>query len=145
VSKLYVNAQELASLTKLGLSSASAPLLRFTSMLSNDGTTPVKFTAGAVIGWYFNPFTADGGAYIPIILHPNMTPGTIFGYTEVLPPSYMSSETPTVAEVLTRQDYYVEKWPKTSRKQVYGTYAQQAVAVYAPFCLAVITNIAPTL
>lgn len=146
VTKLYVAAQELSSLTKLVLAGGSSPLLRInTDASALDGSpASVKVTAGAVVGWYFNPFTADGGRFIPIIIHPNMCSGTIFGYAETLPATYMSNECPTVAEVLLRQDYYVEKWPRTSRTQFYGTYAQEAVAVYAPFCLAIITNIAPT-
>ena len=145
VTKIYVSAQELTSLTKLVLTAGSSPLLRVNTNTTTDAPAPVKVTAGSVVGWYFNPYTADGGKFIPIIIHPNMCPGTIFGYAEVLPPTYMSNETPTVAEVLLRQDYYVEKWPRTSRKQFYGTYCQEAVAVYAPFCLGVINNIAPTI
>jgi len=143
VTKIYVSSQELDSITKIVLNGASAPLLRFNNSATSDGSSPSRLTAGAVVGWYFNKWTADGGQSIPIILHPNMTPGTIFGYCEQLPASYMSNETPTVAEVLIRQDYYVEKWPRTARAQFYGTYAQEAVAVYAPFCLGIITNITP--
>jgi hypothetical protein len=143
ITKLYVAAQELTSLTRLVLTSGSSPLLRINSS-TGDTPSSVKVTAGSVVGWYFNPYTADGGRFIPIIIHPNMVPGTIFGYAETLPASYMSNECPTVAEVLIRQDYYVEKWVRTSRAQKYGTYAQEAVACYAPFCLAIITNIAPT-
>jgi hypothetical protein len=144
ITKLYVASQELSSLTKLVLSSGSAPLLRVNTNVTEGSPSPVKVTAGSVVGWYFNPYTADGGRFIPIIIHPNMVAGTIFGYAETLPATYMSNETPTVAEVLIRQDYYVEKWARTSRVQKYGTYCQEAVAVYAPFCLAIISNIAPT-
>lgn len=144
ITRLYVSSQELVSITKLVLAGGSAPLVRLNT--AGGGTSPadVKYTAGAVVGWYFNPFTADGGRYIPIILHPNMIPGTIFGYAENLPATYMSNETPTVAELLVRQDYYVEKWVRTSRAQAYGTYCQTVPAVYAPFALGLITNIAPT-
>lgn len=144
ITKLYVAAQELTSLTKLVLTAGSAPLLRVNTN-TGDSPSSVKVTAGSVVGWYFNPYTADGGRFIPIIIHPNMCAGTIFGYAETLPATYMSNECPTVAEVLLRQDYYVEKWPRTSRTQFYGTYCQEAVAVYAPFCLAIIQNIAPTI
>lgn len=143
VTAIFVSSQELDTITKMALTGGSAPLLRFTNVASGEGPSPTRVTAGAVVGWYFNKWTADGGAAIPIILHPNMTPGTIFGYCEALPAAYMSNEVPTVAEVLVRQDYYVEKWPRTARAQFYGTYCQEAVAVYAPFCLAIITNISP--
>jgi hypothetical protein len=143
VSRIYVNSQELQSLTKLVMTSGSSPMLTVVQH-TQDAPADTKVTGGAAIGWYFNPYTADGGKYIPIIIHPNMVAGTIFGYAEQLPPTYMSNETPTVAELLIRQDYYVEKWPKTSRTQFYGTYVQEGPAVYAPFCLAIINNIAPT-
>lgn len=144
ITKLYVSSQELASITKLALAGGSAPIVRLNTEGGSSSPVDVRYTAGAVVGWYFNPYTPDGGRTIPIILHPSMTPGTIFGYAEVLPAAYMSNETPTVAELLVRQDYYVEKWPKTTRTQFYGTYCQTVPAVYAPFCLAAITNIAPT-
>lgn len=144
VTRLYVSSQELVSITKLVLSGGSAPLIRMNTAATSNGPGDVRYTAGAVVGWYFNAFTADGGRFIPIILHPNMPAGTIFGYAEVLPPTYMSNETPTVAELLVRQDYYVEKWARTSRAQFYGTYCQTVPAVYAPFCFGIINNIAPT-
>jgi hypothetical protein len=144
VTRIYVASQELQSITKLVLTSGAGSLVRLNTTGGNDGPVDVRYTAGAVVGWYFNPYTADGGRFIPILIHPNMPAGTIFGYAEVLPASYMSNETPTVAELLLRQDYYVEKWPKTTRTQFYGTVCQSVPAVYAPFCLAVITNIAPT-
>lgn len=144
ITRLYVSSQELASITKLALAGGSAPIVRLNTQGGATSPVDVRYTAGAVVGWYFNPYTPDGGRSIPIILHPNMVPGTIFGYAEVLPAAYMSNETPTVAELLVRQDYYVEKWPKTTRTQFYGTYCQTVPAVYAPFCLAAISNIAPT-
>ncbi len=140
----HVSAQELTSLTKLVLTAGSAPLLRVNTETTAGEPAPVKVTAGSVVGWYFNPYTADGGRFIPIVIHPNMPKGMIFGYAEVLPATYMSNECPSVTELLVRQDYYVEKWPRTSRKQFYGTYCQTAPAVYAPFCFGVIQNIAPT-
>lgn len=144
ITRLYVSSQELQSITKLVLSGGSSPLIRMNTAATGGNPGDVRYTAGAVVGWYFNPYTADGGRFIPIILHPNMPAGTIFGYAEVLPPTYMSNETPTVAELLVRQDYYVEKWARTSRAQFYGTYCQTVPAIYAPFCFAIINNIAPT-
>jgi hypothetical protein len=32
-------------------------------------------------------------------------------------------------------------WPKTTRRQFYGIYAQEVLAVYAPFGIGLITNI----
>lgn len=144
VTRIYVNSQELVSITKLVLAGGSAPLVRLNTSATSNGPGDVRYTAGAVVGWYFNAFAEGGGKFIPIILHPNVPAGTIFGYAEVLPAAYLSNETPTVAELLVRQDYYVEKWARTSRAQFYGTYCQSVPAIYAPFCFGIINNIAPT-
>lgn len=138
---IYVNSQELNSITKLVLSNASAPLLKYEADASGDA---YKLTANGVVGWYFNPFTPDGGTKIPVKIHPNLAPGTIIAWAERLPAWYVSNETPLVAEVLTRKDYYTQMWPKVTRQQDYGVYTQEALAVYAPFGLGVITNIAPS-
>ena len=59
-----------------------------------------------------------------------------------MPPWYISNNTPNVAEVLTRRDYYTEAWARTTRAQYYGVYSQEALAVYAPFAMGIIRNIA---
>jgi hypothetical protein len=37
---------------------------------------------------------------------------------------------------------YSEVWPRTTRAQYYGVYAQETLAVYAPFAMGIITNVA---
>lgn len=138
---LYVNSQELKNMTAKVLTSQSAPLLRYNVAADDAGMVEYKLTAAGVISFYFNPFSADGGVRIPIKIHPNLAAGTILGWAERLPPWYVSNSTPEVAQILTRQDYYAEVWPKTTRRQYYGIYAQEALAVYAPFGISVITNI----
>jgi hypothetical protein len=138
---IYVNSQELKSITAKVLSNASAPLLRYNTQADAAGTVEYKLTAAGVVSFYFNPYSADGGVRIPIKIHPNLAAGTIFGHAERLPPWYVSNQTPEVAQVLTRQDYYAEVWPKTTRRQFYGIYAQEVLAVYAPFGIGLITNI----
>jgi hypothetical protein len=49
---------------------------------------------------------------------------------------------PNVAEVKTRRDYYQIDWPITTRAQMAGVYAEEVLAVYAPFAMGVINNIA---
>jgi hypothetical protein len=44
--------------------------------------------------------------------------------------------------VITRRDYYRIDWPLRTRKREYGIYAEEVLAVYAPFALGLITNIA---
>jgi hypothetical protein len=42
---------------------------------------------------------------------------------------------PNVAEVKTRQDYYQIDWPIVTRQRQVGVYAEEVLAVYAPFAM----------
>jgi hypothetical protein len=138
---LYVNSQELQNITNKCLStSGNAALLQYNNQVA-DGK-PYKLTAGGVIAMYFNPFTPDGGKMIPIKLHPKCPASTIFAYCEELPIQYQNNEVANVAEVKTRQDYYQIDWPMRTRSYETGVYAEQVLAVYAPFSFGVICNIA---
>jgi hypothetical protein len=137
---LYVNSRQLRDITTKALSSGTAPLLS----IRQDADAPgYQLTAGGNIGWYFNPFTMDGGQRIPIRLHPNVPAGTILGWASNLPAQYMSNNVPYVASVKTRQDYYAIDWPITTRQRQRGVYAEEVLAVYAPFAMGIISNIAP--
>ncbi len=135
---LYVNVQELKNITSKVLSNASGPLLHY--QVSGDGNAYDLAAAGAV-SFYFNPFALNGGLRIPVRIHPRVPPGTIIGWAENLPVQYQSNEVPNVAEVKTRQDYYQIDWPVVTRQRQVGVYAEEVLAVYAPFAMGVITNI----
>ena len=98
-------------------------------------------SASGVVRWYYNPFSVDGGFDIPIKVHPDLPPGTILAYCERLPVWYQSNQVPNVAEVLTRRDYYRVDWPLRTRRREYGVYAEEVLAVYAPFGVGILTNI----
>jgi len=135
---LYVNVQELQNITAKVLSNDSAPLLRYE--VSGNGNA-YDFGAAGVISFYFNPYALNGGLRIPIRIHPKVPPGTIVGWAENLPVQYQSNEVPNVAEVKTRQDYYQIDWPVVTRQRQVGVYAEEVLAVYAPFAMGVIGNI----
>ena len=135
---LWVNSQQLKDIAAKVLSSGSAPLLQY---FQNPADGEVRMTAGAAIDFYFNPFL-NGGMRIPIRIHPLVPPGTILGYAADLPLQYQSNEVPNVAEIKVRRDYYQVDWPVTTRAQMVGVYAEETLAVYAPFAMAAITNIA---
>jgi hypothetical protein len=135
---LYVNVQELKNITNKVLSNASGPLLRYE--VSGDGNAYDLAAAGAV-SFYFNPFALNGGLRIPVRIHPRVPAGTIIGWAENLPIQYQSNEVPNVAEVKARQDYYQIDWPVVTRQRQVGVYAEEVLAVYAPFAMGVITNI----
>ena len=135
-SVLYVNAQQAKDIASRVLNGSSAPLLRYTN--DDQGFAIV---ANGVIKSYFNPFALNGGREIPIKIHPKMPAGTILGYAEDLPAQYQSSEVPNVAAVKTRADYYELDWPMRTRREEVGVYAEEVLAVYAPFAIGVINNI----
>ncbi|MGA8757714.1 MAG: hypothetical protein WB611_15525, partial [Stellaceae bacterium] len=137
---LYVNSQELKNITTKVLSNSSGPLLRYDTPA--DGSEgEYQLTASGTVQFYYNPFAIYGGLRIPIRIHPRVPPGTIIGWAENLPIQYQSNEVPNVAEVQTRQDYYQIDWPIVTRQRQVGVYAEEVLAVYAPFAMGVITNI----
>jgi hypothetical protein len=137
---IYVNAQELNNITTKALTGpSSAPLLQ---MFTDPSSGYQGMMAGGVVGFYFNPFAMDGGIKIPIKIHPTLPAGTLIGWAENLPTQYQSNNVPNVAEVKLRQDYYQIDWPLRTRAQEFGVYCEEVLAVYAPFALGIITNIA---
>ena len=139
---IYVNSQELRNITTKVIGTGNAALVRYMSPGNQAGGDPYQLTAGGTISFYFNPFTPDGGKMIPIRIHPKVPAGTILLYCEDLPILYQNNEVQNVAEIKTRQDYYQIDWPVTSRRYETGVYSEQVLAVYAPFAMTVITNIA---
>ncbi len=133
---IYVNAQEQKNITAKCLTNSSGPLMRYNVDASES--KPYEFAASGVVRWYYNPMT---GTEIPINVHPDLPPGTMLALCERLPVWYQSNETPNVAEVLTRRDYYRVDWPLRTRRREYGVYSEETLAVYAPFGVGVITNI----
>jgi hypothetical protein len=145
-SVLYVNSQELKNITNKVLGTGTSSLLRYDTPAEGGMYAPM---AGGTIETYFNPFGGagaekgkTGGVKMPVLVHPNVPPGTVLGYAEHLPEWYQNNEVPEVAQVITREDYHRIDWPLHSRQKEYGVYAQETLAVYATFGMGVITNIA---
>lgn len=138
--EIYVSSQELTNIYNKCFVSGSNPLVRF--MIDGGNPQNVTFAAGQIIGWYVNPYSLNGGQFIPIRLHPNMPSGTIMAWCQNLPAYYQSANVPQVAEVQCRRDYYQIPWPIVTRSNATGVYSEEMLKVYAPFALGVITNIA---
>ena len=138
---IYVNAQEQKNITNKCLTNASGPLLHYNVAADGDNSRPYGVSASGVVRWYYNPFSVDGGFDIPLKVHPDLPPGTILAYCERLPVWYQSNQTPNVAEVMTRRDYYRIDWPIVTRSREFGVYAEETLAVYAPFGVGILTNI----
>lgn len=139
---IYVNAQELKNITTKVLSGTSgAPLLQVQTRVGNEDQQAYQLVAGGNVAFYFNPFAMGGGIKIPILIHPNLAPGTIVAYCEDLPMQYKSNNVPNTAAVKLRQEYYQLQWPLRTRAREFGVYCESVLAVYAPFAIGMITNI----
>lgn len=140
-SVMLVSSQEQLNMTNKVLQGSTAgsvaPLLRQNATVGAEG----QITAGNVIAFYFNPFALGQGKMIPVILHPNVPPGTLLAWAEDLPAQYQSNEVPNVAEMHIRRDWYDIEWPLTTRSYQHGIYVEETLAVYAPFAMAVLTGI----
>ena len=141
VDQIWVNSQELKNISNKVLSNASGPLLRYVNGDSDKGAE-YRLAASGRIDFYFNPFAIDGGEKIPIKVHPTMPPGTILGVTKTLPPQYQNNNVPNPFEVRTRRDYYEIDWPLRTRQYELGVYAEEVLAIYAPFSMFMIQNVA---
>lgn len=139
VDTLYVNAQEAKTITDKALSTGSGSLLNYFQS-PKDGE--YKLVAGGTIEYYYNPYAVDGGTKIPVKIHPKVPAGTIFAHSNRLPAHYKSNHVPNVAELKVRDEYYQILWPLVSRKRASGVYVSEVLAVYAPFALGIINNIA---
>jgi hypothetical protein len=134
-SVLFMNSQELLNIGKKILAGSSNAAQRFV-FNAEQGV----IAGGTMVRSYLNKFSMNGAVEIPIMLHPNMPPGTILAHTEKLP--YPLSNVTNVAQIRARRDYYQIEWPLRSRKYEYGIYADEVLQHYFPPSLGVITNIA---
>lgn len=140
---LYMNSQEVNNVTQKVMVNAQGSLVRYNQAGSGSGANePYGVVAGGIVSSYFNPFMPDGGAIIPIKIHPKVPPGMIIAYAERLPVYYQNSEVSNVAEMKCRRDYYQIDWPVRTRAYETGVYAEVVLAIYATFGLGIINNIA---
>lgn len=98
---------------------------------------------GFLVSAYKSKFSInpEGGAAIPIRLHPMLPPGTM--YYDINTNPYPHSRIPAVRTFLTQRDYYAIEWPVVSRQWTFGTYIHEVLAHYMPWVSAVRTGIGP--
>ncbi len=140
-SILLVNSQEQMNITnkvlQAGTGSSPSPLMRQNVSIGADG----QISAGQVVSHYYNPFTLGSGQMIPVLLHPNVPPGTILAWADNLPAQYQNNNVPNVAEMHIREEWRDIEWPLVTRSYQHGIYVQEVLAVYAPFAMAVLSGI----
>lgn len=130
---IWVNAREAKNITKKLLGSSGVSY----NIALNQGQ---PFAAGAVVARYLNKFSMGGDSFVDIKVHPYMPPGLMMGNTSQLP--YPVNGVPNVIEKRLRRDYYQIEWPMRERQYETGVYMDGVLAVYAPFSLMIIGNIA---
>ena len=128
---VYVNAADLAALTKLILGNNGAPLIKLNVDVNN--TAAIK--AGVVLGSYLNKITGDE---LDIVVHPNLPAGTYLFYSSRLP-AYVQG-IGNLLQVRTRQEYYQLEWPLRTRRYEYGVYADEVLQGFFMPAFGVITN-----
>lgn len=129
---IYVNARDLASLTKLIIGNGGAPLIK----LNVDVNNTANIKAGVVVGSYLNKITGDE---LNIVVHPNLPAGTYLFYSSRLP-AYVQG-VGNLLQVRTRQEYYQIEWPLRTRMYEYGVYADEVLQGMFMPAFGMITNV----
>lgn len=134
-SMILVHSQEMNNIGKKILAGNSNAAQRFVFQTSQNA-----IGGGIMVRSYLNKFSMGGATEIPIMLHPNMPPGTIMFLTKDLP--YPLSNVSDVFKIKGRRDYHQIEWPLRTRRYEYGVYSDQVLQHYFPPSMGIITNIA---
>lgn len=132
---IYVNAQEQQNISTKILAGNANTAQRFSFNVDQG-----MIAGGVMVRSYLNKFSMSGAQEIPILLHPNLPPGTIMFYSDSIP--YPLSNVSNVVQMRTRRDYYQIEWPMRSRKYEYGVYCDEVLQNYFPPAFGFISNIA---
>lgn len=133
-SIIWVNSQEQTNITKKVLAGSSNGAQRFVINV-NQGDV----LGGDLVTSYLNKYSLSGPKAIPVMLHPNLPPGTILFHTEKLP--YPLAGVANVLQIRTRRDYFQIEWPIKTRRYEYGVYMDGVLQNFFPPSFGVITNI----
>lgn len=133
-TQIYVSSQEMDNIRNKALAQTSTSARRIEFSM-----TPGGVMAGTSVASYVNTYAIGGPKVVPISIHPDVPPGTVLFITEVLP--YPMAGIANVLQMKMRQDYYVETWPRSTRKDTFGVYSSGVLQNYFPTSLAIIRNI----
>ncbi len=102
-----------------------------------------QIVGGGQLKGYMNPFAMSGGPQeIPIMVHPNMPPGTVLFLSDSVP--YALNNITNVLQIRTRRDYYQTEWPRRTRAYEYGVYTDQVLQNFFMPGMYVLTNLSAT-
>jgi hypothetical protein len=129
---LYVSSQEMTNINAKIIAGGGAPLFRY----NLDVTGQNDIIGGVVIAGLINKIT---GKKVMLRVHPNMPPGTIVAYSDLIP--YPLSGVRQVLRKLLRYDYRALEWPMVTRRYEWGVYFDGVLQNYFPPAFGLITNI----
>ncbi|HXE61576.1 MAG TPA: hypothetical protein VN607_12755 [Gemmatimonadaceae bacterium] len=134
---IYVNAQEMNTITNIVVANGGSPMLRLT-MAANGGDG--KISAGVQVSEVLNKIT---GKKVAVEVHPYVPAGTIISYIKNLPAgTYQGYNPGSTLEMDTRQEYYQLQWPLKTRQREFGVYVDEVLVPWASFAFGAISNIA---
>lgn len=137
---MLVNSQELKNITNKVIAGGSAPLFRF--LIDNGGNMSaqqLEATAGTIVGTYLNKYTMSGGQLVKVLLHPNVTPGTIIFYSRQIP--YPLSNVRNLLQMKMRRDYFQIEWPIVRPQYEFSVWANGVLQNFFNPAFGVITHI----
>lgn len=137
---LWVSANVQKQINSCVLANGGSPSYRID--LSVNGMSGREVLAGASVSTYLNPYSANGNQEVAVKIHPFLPAGTIMATVDDLPIQFQNSNTPNVAEIECRADYYEMDWALNTRAYQKGVYAEEVLKFYFPAGLGIITNIA---
>jgi hypothetical protein len=138
----WVNAQQARDIQKLILSNAAGTDHGIATVFYPANIASATTITGGNGGPEFSYKNTATGMMQRIKTHPWIPAGTMLGTSQTIP--YMNNNVPAVWKKKLRKEWYSEMWPKTSRKQQFGQYADGLLQLLVPFANMVIVGILPT-
>jgi hypothetical protein len=130
--KMRMSGATLLALNKIVIANGGAPLIRY-----NADQGGVTIDAGVVVGSYLNKVT---NTRVKVEVHPDLPSGVIMFSTSRVP--YPLNGVANIVQMKMRREYYSLNWPRRTRKDEFGVYADGVLQNYFPPAFGVIRNIA---
>jgi hypothetical protein len=142
VDTWWVNAQQAGDIQLLCLSNSAGTDKGIATVFYPANIESMKTIIGGNGGPEFIYINRATGMPQRIKTHPWIPAGTMLGTSQTIP--YNMNNVPSVWKKKLRKEWYSEMWPKTSRKQQFGQYADGLLQCLVPFANAVIVGVLPT-
>ena len=141
--------------TKIYLSTDQVPAFRSAFMVGATGSTAINYffpdggpkgdgsgiEVNGRIAKYHNIFGLPGGEFVDVIQHPYLPAGTILFDVDKLQETYANSRLGETRGVFVRRDTYGIEFAQTSRKNPFGVFSEEVLAVKTPNLIYTLTGL----